>query len=234
MNQPWKLDLIPDSNAEPRARAASALPHWLFLIGPEPAFDTARSAAHQRGLRVRQFATPYEFGPASARLPSGAVLMDADQAGIDAAVVADIARRKAVRFLLLQTSEANLPAMVRAVRSGAADILLTPYDDREFLSSFDTAQRLIEQQSSAETDATAFDRLSDRERDVLKGLARGLSNKSIAADLGISHRTVEIHRAHLMRKLGAKSLSDVLAFAFSHRDRLHLPPSRKLTLAGAR
>ena len=60
--------------------------------------------------------------------------------------------------------------------------------------------------------------LTSRERDVLDGLAKGLPNKSIAYDLGISPRTVEIHRANLMSKLGANSLSEALRIAFAAED----------------
>ena len=63
--------------------------------------------------------------------------------------------------------------------------------------------------------ATRLQRLTPRERDVLEGLAKGLPNKSIAYDLGISPRTVEIHRANLMDKLGVKSLSEALRTAFA-------------------
>jgi two-component system response regulator FixJ len=60
--------------------------------------------------------------------------------------------------------------------------------------------------------------LTSRERDVLNGLAKGLPNKTIAYDLGISPRTVEIHRANVMSKLGVRSLSEALRFAFAAED----------------
>lgn len=66
----------------------------------------------------------------------------------------------------------------------------------------------------------ALDVLSSRERDVLAGLVRGLTNKQAGLLLGISHRTVEIHRARLMRKLGAATLSQLLEIAFLHRAEL--------------
>lgn len=62
--------------------------------------------------------------------------------------------------------------------------------------------------------AASFAALSPRERDVLDGLVRGLTNKAIAAELGISFRTVEIHRARVMRKLGARSLAGLMRIVF--------------------
>jgi len=62
--------------------------------------------------------------------------------------------------------------------------------------------------------------LTEREREVLAGLARGLTNKQIACLLGISHRTIEVHRARLMKKLGVRSLSAVLEIAFAQRHKL--------------
>lgn len=65
--------------------------------------------------------------------------------------------------------------------------------------------------------------LSAREREVLAGIVRGLTNKGIGIELGISHRTVEIHRAHLMRKLDVTSLAALLAIALAHPDLLNRP-----------
>jgi len=73
--------------------------------------------------------------------------------------------------------------------------------------------RNVDQKSNAAL--TLYNTLSPREREVLKGLSSGLPNKSIAYDLGISPRTVEVHRVNLMRKFHAASLSDVLRVAFS-------------------
>jgi len=69
----------------------------------------------------------------------------------------------------------------------------------------------------------SLDLLSQRERQVLSGIVRGLTNKTIGLELGISHRTVEVHRARLMRKLGATSLAALLAIALAQRDRLDAP-----------
>ena len=66
----------------------------------------------------------------------------------------------------------------------------------------------------------SLDSLTDRERDVVAGLVEGMTNKQIGALLGISHRTIEVHRGRLMRKLGATSLSALLGIAFSQRRKL--------------
>ncbi len=72
-------------------------------------------------------------------------------------------------------------------------------------------------------DNPSLDLLSPREREVLMGIVKGLTNKGIGAELGISHRTVEIHRAHLMRKLNATNLAALLAIALAHSGKLELP-----------
>jgi FixJ family two-component response regulator len=71
----------------------------------------------------------------------------------------------------------------------------------------------------------SVDCLTEREREVVAGLVRGLTNKQIGRELGISHRTVEIHRARLMRKLGASTLSALLAIALPQRSKLPGPQS---------
>jgi FixJ family two-component response regulator len=66
----------------------------------------------------------------------------------------------------------------------------------------------------------SIDDLTQREREVVAGLLRGMTNKQIGQELGISHRTVEIHRARVMRKLGAPTLAALLAFVLPQRDKL--------------
>nr|WP_284698933.1 LuxR C-terminal-related transcriptional regulator [Sphingomonas lycopersici] len=67
------------------------------------------------------------------------------------------------------------------------------------------------------TQLPAFDRLSPREREVLDGIVKGLTNRAIGQALGISHRTVEIHRAHIMRKLNASSFASLIAIALGQQ-----------------
>jgi two-component system, LuxR family, response regulator FixJ len=119
--------------------------------------------------------------------------------------------------VIVVTGHGDVPLAVEAMKIGAADFLEKPFDDEAMLQAVRSAcnqQRSNDMHKAerAEID-TRLATLSNREREVLQGLVRGLANKQIAFDLGISPRTVEIYRANLMTKMQASSLSDLVRIA---------------------
>jgi two-component system response regulator FixJ len=121
--------------------------------------------------------------------------------------------------LIVITGHGDVPLAVRAMKAGAIDFIQKPFDSQTILDSLKAAfARLATptgQDPNAEAAARKLDLLSPRERAVLEGLLEGLPNKSIAYDLGISPRTVEIHRARVMDKMGARSLSELIRLALT-------------------
>jgi two-component system response regulator FixJ len=121
--------------------------------------------------------------------------------------------------VIILTGHGDVSIAVRAMKGGAVDFLEKPFEKAALLGSIDAAfQRLAAADSivARATEAqTLLGVLTSREREVLEGLAQGLPNKTIAYDLGISPRTVEVHRANLMTKLDVRSLSDALRIAFA-------------------
>jgi two-component system, LuxR family, response regulator FixJ len=115
------------------------------------------------------------------------------------------------------TGHGDIPLAVEAMREGVLDFLEKPFDDEVLLAAVRKAldQARAETGKRAETEAARvhLEGLSARERDVLGGLVAGKANKVIAYDLGISPRTVEIYRANVMTKTGAKSLSELVRMA---------------------
>jgi two-component system response regulator FixJ len=111
-----------------------------------------------------------------------------------------------------------VPLAVEAMKAGAVDFLEKPFNDEVLLSAIRTAvdrhARDARRNDEAAAVAGKLACLSARERDVLDGLFAGRPNKTIAYDLKISVRTVEVHRAHLMAKMGASNLSELLRMAF--------------------
>ena len=105
------------------------------------------------------------------------------------------------------------------MKAGAVDFVEKPFAKEVLLIALAEAFKRLERRETTEDRARdaeiQLQALTPRERDVLDGLARGLPNKTIAYDLGISPRTVEIHRANLMTKLGVRSLSEALKIAFA-------------------
>jgi two-component system response regulator FixJ len=119
--------------------------------------------------------------------------------------------------VIVITAHGDIPLAVEAMRLGAADFLEKPFEDDVLLASVRSAldkgdrdQKRRVERSNIEARLAA---LSNRERDVLKGLVAGHANKQIAYDLGISPRTIENYRANLMIKMQAGSLSDLVRMA---------------------
>lgn len=172
------------------------------------------------GFLVVSYASGDAFLAQAKSAAPGCVLLDIRMPGMDGLDVqqAMIDRGIALPVVML-TGHGDVTLAVRAMKAGAVDFLEKPFEKIALLAAVEKAfDRLREGdrlQMSAADASVQLASLTGRERDVVKGLIQGHPNKTIAFDLGISPRTVEIHRANLMRKLGAGSLSDVLQIAFA-------------------
>lgn len=123
--------------------------------------------------------------------------------------------------VVVMTGHADVPLAVEAMKEGVHDFIEKPFDDELMLNALASALRRraadrIEDDQIAELDRR-LDLLSGREREVLEGLIAGSANKVIAYDLGISPRTVEIYRAHVMSKMQAASLSQLVRMVMTVR-----------------
>lgn len=182
-----------------------------------------RSAAFL--LRTAGYAvTTHESGTAfladCRHLAPGCVLLDVRMPGIDGLEVQRLLGERGIPMpVIILTGHGDIQTAVAAMKAGAVDFLEKPFARVRLLEAVDAALFRLDAAHSREAGADAarlrLAALTTRERDVLGGLARGLSNKMIAREFGISSRTVEVHRANLMAKLGAGSLSDVLRLTFA-------------------
>lgn len=166
----------------------------------------------------------YESGDAllkaAGHLNDGCVLLDIRMPGMDGLEVQDMLRKRGVSLpIVIMTGHGDISLAVRAMKAGAVDFIEKPFDSDVLLSALEEAfRRLSSKAATGERKKDAevrLESLTPREREVLDGLAQGLPNKTIAYDLGISPRTVEIHRANLMTKLSVRSLSEALRIAFA-------------------
>ena len=118
-----------------------------------------------------------------------------------------------VQPVVFTTAIEDVESAVSAMRHGALDYLLKPVEKLELLSRVDAAlneaQITIEENQEAEIVRSRYERLTPREREVLALMVEGKANKVMSVDLGVSQRTVEIHRARVMEKMEAKSLADL-------------------------
>ena len=193
----------------------------VYLIDDDEAIRRSASfMLKTSGYRVETFSSGIDFLKVARGLDPGCVLLDVRMPEIDGlAVQAEMKAHGIALPVIVMTGHGDVTVAVAAMKAGAVDFLEKPFEKTEMLAAINDGFARIDQTGHrAERMALAVVRLAaltPRERDVLHGLVHGLPNKTIVYDLGISPRTVEIHRAHLMTKLDVRSLSEALRIAFA-------------------
>jgi two-component system, LuxR family, response regulator FixJ len=172
------------------------------------------------GFQVRTYESGSELLKSAPVIASGCILLDIRMPGMDGLEVQEALKAKGVTLpVIIMTGHGDVSLAVRAMKAGAVDFIEKPFAKAVLLGAIEHAMSRLNHAAAnrqhSDEAATKLKLLTARERDVLDGLAKGLPNKSIGYDLGISPRTVEIHRANLMSKLGANSLSEALRIAFA-------------------
>lgn len=155
--------------------------------------------------------------------PQGCVLSDIRMPGTSGLDLLRLLRRRdALLPVILITGHGDVPMAVEAMKAGAFDFIEKPFDDEQLLRTVKAAlsfkKSLGRKQEERAEIAARLAQLTVRERQVLDGLVAGLPNKTIAGNLGISPRTVEIYRANVMAKLEAGSLSALVRMVFLAED----------------
>ena len=170
------------------------------------------------GHAVRVYDSGEAFLGVAGTVQSGCVVSDVRMPGIDG--LALMRRLKEIGIplpVVIMTGHADVPLAVEAMKAGAVDFIEKPFDDEVLLSAIRTALNRQGENGQRDAESTRIrakiDSLSERERQVLDGLVAGHPNKTIAYDLALSPRTVEVHRANVMIKMGATSLSDLVRMA---------------------
>lgn len=171
------------------------------------------------GFTTDQWASGLAFVEALDGMQPGCILLDLRMPEMDGMAVLDRLARAGVGMpAVMMTGHGDMAAAIRAMKAGAVDFLEKPAEKAVLLAALsDALDKLAgarDRSSAAQRARSAVAMLTAREREVLTGLADGLSNKSIAQRLGISPRTVEIHRANVMARLEVQSLSHALRIAF--------------------
>ena len=172
------------------------------------------------GYAVTTFASGVAFLRDAKTVEPGCVLLDVRMPDMDGLEVQRRLAESGVAMpIVVLTGHGDVSIAVRAIKAGAVDFIEKPFEKMVLLSAIVAAFERLDDangRSARATDAAvAIAGLTGREQDVLRGLAQGLPNKTIAFDLGISPRTVEVHRANLMTKLQVNSLSEALRIAFA-------------------
>jgi FixJ family two-component response regulator len=188
----------------------------VFVVDDDASVREAiRSLIMSVGLRVEAFETARDFLGSKLLDAPGCVVLDVRLPGLSGLDLQRELAAHAVKLpIIFITGHGDIPMSVRAMKAGAVEFLTKPFRDQDLLDAIQQAlarDRDSRQQQSQIAELRArFEDLTAREKEVMGLVAAGLLNKQVAGELGISEVTVKIHRAQVMKKMGAGSLADLV------------------------
>jgi two-component system, LuxR family, response regulator FixJ len=194
----------------------------LFIVDDDDAIrDSLQLLLEAAGFNnIRAYASSRRFLEAATPQPGDCLLLDIRMPDMDGLELqAELNRRGSRIAVIFMTGHGDVPIAVRAMKAGATDFIEKPFAESLLLDAVRRAlAHAVERSRQTEEAGETHRRLATltaREREVLEGMVAGRPNKVIAYDLGISPRTVEIHRARVMDKMQARSLSALVRMAIA-------------------
>jgi FixJ family two-component response regulator len=214
-----------------RQPATAEAPIVFVVDDDESVREALRSLFRSVSLRVETFGSAAEFLRSELPDVASCLVLDVRLPGVSGLdFQAELAKASILIPVIFMTGHGDIPMSVQAMKAGAVDFLTKPFRDQDMLDAVaaaierDRSRRKDEQRLS---DVRArFDGLTEREREVMGLVTAGLMNKQIAGELGLSEITVKIHRGHVMRKMAARSLADLVRMAEVLGVRRSKPDSR--------
>ena len=216
----------------PARQPATAEAPIVFVVDDDESVREAlRSLFRSVSLKVETFGSAADFLRSELPDVASCLVLDVRLPGVSGLdFQAELAKANIHIPIIFMTGHGDIPMSVQAMKAGAVDFLTKPFRDQDMLDAVaaaierDRSRRKDEQRLS---DVRArFDSLTEREREVMGLVTAGLMNKQIAGELGLSEITVKIHRGHLMRKMAARSLADLVRMAEVLGVRRSKPESR--------
>jgi two-component system, LuxR family, response regulator FixJ len=205
----------PPAPATPSA-PASQTESTVFVVDDDPALrKSLRWLMESIGLRVQTFASASEFLSAYDPEQSGCIVLDVRMPGMSGLELQERLREKDCQLpILVMTAFGDVPMAVRAMKAGAVHFFEKPVSDQVLLDHVQSAlvddRRRRQEQAQHRNAAERYARLTAREAEVIELVVQGLSSKEIGSQLGVSFKTVEAHRAKIMKKMEADSVPHLI------------------------
>jgi FixJ family two-component response regulator len=201
------------------AKETTQLEPIVFVVDDDQSVRTAlTNLLRSVGLRVEAFGSAPEFLQRALPDVPSCLVLDIrlpGRSGLD--FQSELAKANIHVPIIFMTGHGDIPMTVRAMKAGAVDFLAKPFRDQDMLDAVTTAierDRKRRNEESAVSDLKGrFESLTPREQQVMALVAAGLMNKQIAGELELAEITVKIHRGHIMRKMGVRSLADLVRMA---------------------
>lgn len=191
----------------------------VFIVDDDPGVrDSLKYMIESVGHVVEAFENAREMIDRARHTVSGCLVADLRLPGMSGLDMCDKLHELGVHLpTIIITGHGDVTAAVRAMKAGAIDFIEKPFSDQALLDRIATALQInTTNQAVAQEVAQVehrFQQLTPRERQVMAAVVEGRLNKQIASDLGLSHKTIEVHRAHVMEKMAAKSLAELVRMA---------------------
>jgi two-component system response regulator FixJ len=189
----------------------------IYIVDDDTGFRTGLAALFNSiDLKYHAFTSAEDFLEACcAELEPGVVLLDVRMGGMDGlSMQAELNRKNIKMAVIVLTGHAEVRESVRAMKAGAIDFIEKPFDESSLLSAVEEGLKFLSTDiSENESLKSKIDSLTAREKQVLSGLMEGLGNSAIADKIGLSRRTVELHRNTLMLKIGASRQCEAVRVA---------------------